>query len=207
MENVGIVALTLVAGVVIFLLAAISRGRAIRLKEEERALRRPSVDPVTDYRRSFGTNTVFMSYRRDDAIDVTGRLHDKLVAQFGSGAIFKDIDSIPLGSDFRTHIDQSLRSCKVCLLIVGPRWLGEASGGFSNRIENPRDFVRLEVEVALQRAISVIPILVYGASMPNETSLPESIRGMTYRQAIQLRSDPDFHRDSDRIVSFLKTVL
>ena len=77
----------------------------------------------------------------------------------------------------------------------------------TRRIDDPRDFIRIEVEAALKRNIPVIPVLVHGAQVPSDETLPESMRGIAYRQAILLRSDPDFHRDADRLVAFLQARL
>jgi uncharacterized membrane protein YeaQ/YmgE (transglycosylase-associated protein family) len=152
-------------------------------------------------------NSVFLSYRRADSIDVTGRLYDKLVSELGEGTVFKDIDSIPLGSDFRDHIDESLRNCQVFLLVVGRNWKSGVGTGAATRIDDPDDYVRLEVASALRRKIPVIPVLIHGAEIPSISDLPEEMSGIAYRQAIRLRSDPDFHRDAERIVGFLRSHL
>lgn len=153
--------------------------------------------------RQSNIHSIFLSYRRDDAADITGRLYDRLSHDLGQSTIFKDIDSIPLGSDFRHHIDTSLRDCRVFLLVMGQRWAGNQAGSIE-RLADPRDFVRLEVETALRRNIPVVPILVHGARMPTENMLPPSLRDIAYRQAIHVRSDPDFHRDVERLTAFLK---
>jgi len=150
-------------------------------------------------------NAVFVSYRRADSIHVAGRLHDRLTSDLGKSAVFKDIDSIPLGADFRHHIDDSLKSCRVFLLVMGKNWQGVSAS--KSRIDDPDDLIRIEVETALRRSIPVIPILIDGAPMPDVTQLPKSLQGIAYRQAINVRADPDFHRDVDRLVGFLRSHL
>jgi hypothetical protein len=147
---------------------------------------------------------VFISYRRSDSADISGRIYDRLVAKFGRKAIFKDVDSIPLGIDFKAHLDQQVGKCTVQLVIIGDRWLDASLSGGKKRLDDPADFVRIEIESALERDIPVIPLLVRGASMPSEESLPHSLRQLVFRNGIPIRSDPDFHRDMDRLIAGLE---
>lgn len=145
---------------------------------------------------------VFVSYRRSDSADVTGRLYDRLVSTFGREQIFKDVDSIPLGEDFREHIDQAVEESSVFLTIIGPNWLGQDSADTKIRsIDSPRDFVRLENESALVQGIPVIPILVHNAQLPEEDDLPETVKALAFRNGTTLRPDPDFQHDISRIIS------
>jgi TIR domain len=196
-----------------FVVAIYRRGRAVRLAGEKKKssdttsahMTGTPASPPTAARASENLdNTIFISYRRSDSIDITGRIYDRLVTDLGKDAVFKDIDSIPLGSDFRMHIDKSLTNCKVFLFIMGAGWKGDrgASGGY--QIDSARDYVRIEVETALRRNIPVIPILVQGIEIPPDEMLPQGIRDIAYRQAIRVRPDPDFHRDLDRLIAFLK---
>ena len=145
---------------------------------------------------------IFISYRRADSADVTGRIYDHLVEHFGEEAIFKDVDSIPLGVGFREYLSESVARCNVFLAIIGRRWLVEESG--ERRIDSPTDFVRIEIESALQRKIPVVPLLVQGAGMPPETELPDSLKPLVYRNATQIRPDPDFHHDISRLIHALE---
>ena len=196
--------------VLVFLVVAYRRGREISTREASQTASSGSAIRIGDARMSEPEasstslrNAVFVSYRRTDSIDITGRIYDKLVADLGRHTVFKDIDSIPLGADFRRHIDESLENCKVFLLVMGRSWKGEPSTSGGHRIDDPRDFIRIEVETALRRNIPVIPVLVQGAEVPSDETLPQSMRDIAYRQAIRVRSDPDFHRDVERIVTFL----
>jgi hypothetical protein len=144
--------------------------------------------------------TIFISYRRQDSSDVTGRIYDRLVQHFGKEAIFKDVDSIPLGVDFRMLLGDAVGKCNILLAIVGRQWLNSQNESGARRLDDPRDFVRVEIESALQRDIPVIPLLVQGAGAPAENDLPASIRALVYRNAISIRPDPDFHHDIDRLI-------
>ncbi|HKY95806.1 MAG TPA: toll/interleukin-1 receptor domain-containing protein, partial [Kiloniellales bacterium] len=126
---------------------------------------------------------IFISYRRDDSAAITGRIFDRLSAHFGAGQVFMDIDSIPIGQDFREHIGETLARCQVMLAVVGPDWTGPAPAEQRRRIDDPADLVRLELEGGLARKIPVVPVLVEGASTPSPLELPESLRGFSYRNA------------------------
>ena len=147
---------------------------------------------------------ILISYRREDSADVTGRIYDRLIHQFGQGAIFKDVDSIPLGIDFRTYLDEQVAKCDVFLAVIGKDWMKKQGSRGKSRLEDPRDFVRIEIESALKRQIPVIPVLVSGASIPLAERLPASIQDLSYRNGISVRPDPDFHRDMDRLNDYLK---
>ncbi len=149
---------------------------------------------------------IFISYRRSDSADATGRLYDRLVARYSKERIFKDVDSIPLGADFRQVIDGAVGSCAVVLAIIGRGWLSARDEG-GRRLDDPADFVRLEIESALRRGIPVIPVLVSGAVMPREPELPASLRELTYRNGAPVRPDPDFHSDVDRLIRALDNLL
>lgn len=140
---------------------------------------------------------VFISYRRDDSADITGRIYDRLIQHFSREIVFKDVDSIPLGIDFRQHLEGALGQCRVLLAILGDQWMGGEIAEGKRRIDDPRDHVRLELEVALSRNIPVIPVLVRKASIPAEDALPPSLQSLAYRN---VRPDPDFHGDIDRLI-------
>jgi serine/threonine-protein kinase len=150
---------------------------------------------------------IFISYRRSDSPDATGRIYDRLASHFGKETIFKDVDSIPLGADFRAHLNHVLSQCQAVLVIVGSQWTDARDGAGARRLDNPDDFVRIELEAALVRGVPVIPVLVANATMPREGHLPQSLAPFAYRQAIAVRPDPDFHRDMDRLVASLQAML
>jgi hypothetical protein len=118
--------------------------------------------------------------------------------------VFKDVDSIPLGIDFRTYLDQQVAKCDVFLAVIGRNWMKPQGQRGKSRLADPADFVRLEIEAALKRQIPVIPVLVEGASIPPVDRLPTSLQGLSYRNGIVVRPDPDFHRDMDRLIEHLQ---
>jgi TIR domain len=134
---------------------------------------------------------IAISYRRDDSMDITGRIFDRLTSRYGRNSVFRDIDSIPPGLDFREHLRKSLDDSDVLMVVVGPHWMGVDRHG-QPRIQSETDYVRTEVEMALNRHIPVIPLLVGGAEMPEPSELPESVRNFAYRNAVEIDSGRDF---------------
>ena len=150
---------------------------------------------------------IFISYRRADSRVITGRIHDRLAQAFDKNSIFKDVDNIPIGRDFRVILHQESSNCQVMLVIIGPNWLNAEQQG-KRRLDDPDDFVRLEVETGLQSEnVLVVPILVDNASMPTASELPESMKALAFNNSAVVRHDPDFHRDMDQLIAALQSVL
>lgn len=143
-----------------------------------------------------GRGRVFICYRRVDSEGITGRLYDRLVARFGKPAVFKDVFSIQLGRNFDTVIDDALQRSSVMLVVIGDRW--EVS-----KLDLPTDPVRREIERAMALGVPIVPLFVRGATMPEASKLPESLRGLTQYNGMPLREDPDFHKDVDRLLENL----
>jgi hypothetical protein len=129
-----------------------------------------------------------VSYRRSDSGHAADRICDRLFAHFGPDAVFKDIDDIPFGVNFKTHIDNAVKRADVLLAIIGREWKGESEEG--TRIDQPTDVVRIEIETAMARGIPVIPLLVNEASMP--TGLPETLAELPYMNGMPIRRGHDF---------------
>jgi hypothetical protein len=153
-----------------------------------------------------GSGRIFISYRREDTAYPAGWLYDRLVDHFGGGQVFKDIDSIVLGDDFVDVITEAVESCDVLLALIGDEWLTVTDVDGRRRIDDPDDFVRLELEAALSRSVRVIPILVDGATMPKAEELPDSLKKLVRRQALEL-SPSRFEFDTNRLVNVLGRTL
>jgi hypothetical protein len=149
---------------------------------------------------------IAISYRREDSTPVAGRLHDRLRAEFGKENVFMDFDSIPYGVDFREHIKRTLERADVVVAVIGPGWLGGQQEA-ARRIDDPSDFVRLEIAGALQRGIPVIPILVDDTPMPKADALPPEIAAFAFRNALVLDTGIDFHHHADRLVAGIRDLL
>lgn len=150
---------------------------------------------------------IMICYRREDSADVTGRIYDRLTQRFGKTAIFKDVDSIPLGVDFKEHLERVVARCAALVVVIGDKWLASTGSGGGRRLDDPEDIVRIEIEAALNRGSLVIPLLVQGAHMPGEASLPSSLRALADRNGTTIGHDPQFHPDMDRVIANLETTL
>ena len=152
------------------------------------------------------TGAIFISYRRDETAYPAGWLFDQLAEHFGPAQVFKDIDSIELGDDFVQVITRAVGSCDVLLALIGDEWLTVSDERGRRRLDDPNDFVRLEIEAALTRNIRIIPILVDGARMPHADELPDGLVGLVHRQALEL-SPARFEYDTSRLIKVLDTTL
>jgi len=149
---------------------------------------------------------IFISYRREETAYPAGWLYDRLADRFGGGQVFKDVDSIQLGDDFVEVITSAVGSCDVLLALIGDQWLTITDEHGRRRLDDPDDFVRLELEAALTRNVRVIPILVEGARMPRAEELPASLSRLARRQALEL-SPARFDFDTGRLLKVLDRTL
>jgi hypothetical protein len=145
---------------------------------------------------------IFISYRREETAYPAGWLYDRLTGHFGSGQVFKDVDSIQLGDDFVEVINRAVGSCDVLLALIGNEWPTMTDEHGRRRLDNPDDFVRLEIEAALSRGVLLIPVLVDGARMPHADELPASLAALVRRQALEL-SPARFDFDTSRLLKVL----
>ena len=148
---------------------------------------------------------IFISYRREETAYPAGWLYDRLADRY-RGQVFKDVDSIELGDDFVEVITRAVGSCDVLLALVGDQWLTITDEDGRRRLDDPDDFVRLEIEAALTRNVRVIPILVDGARLPRAEELPPSMAGLVRRQALEL-SPARFDFDTSRLLKVLDKTL
>lgn len=137
---------------------------------------------------------IFVSYRRDDAAHVTGRIHDFLASRFGAANVFMDVDSVAPGEDFVRKIGDTIAGCDLFLLVIGPGWLNARTADGRRRIDLPGDFVRIELSAALTRGVKIVPVLVDGAQMPRQEDLPEDVAQMVRHNAVFL-GHATFRRD------------
>ena len=146
---------------------------------------------------------LFISYRRDDSAGYAGRVHDRLQREFGGNLLFMDVDSIPLGTNFVKAIDEEVAKCDVLLAIIGPGWLDARDEDGNRRLDNPADFVRIEIETALKRGIRVIPILLEGTRVPKADQLPDDLKELALRNGLNVQHT-SFSDDMERLIRGLK---
>jgi len=148
---------------------------------------------------------IFINYRREDAAGHAGRLFDSLGNHF-AGRLFMDVDTLEAGVDFVDAIEQAVGSCEALIVVIGREWLTVKDKAGRRRLDDPADFVRLEVEAALARRIRVIPVLVQDAPMPGAEELPASLARLARRNAIEL-SDARWAYDADRLAHAIQEIL
>jgi hypothetical protein len=146
----------------------------------------------------------FISYRREDAAGYAGRLRESLERKLGAARVFRDVDTLRPGQDFVQAIEARLADCAVMLAVIGREWAGARDLAGSRRLDEPFDFVRIEIAAALARPeVLVVPVLVEGASMPTSSELPDNLKALTRRHAVSLR-DETWDADVDRLVNVIE---
>src|SRR6476661_7759727 len=153
------------------------------------------------------SDKIFINYRREDSIGTAGRLRDRLAEAFGEESLFMDVDNIPAGVDFAADLNNQVTACRVLLAVIGPNWLDVKDESGVRRLDNPDDFVTIEIAAALARGdIRVIPVLVDNARMPKADKLPESTKPLVRRNAVELRNS-QFRRDAEMLVARMREAL
>jgi hypothetical protein len=148
---------------------------------------------------------IFINYRRVDSAGFAGRLYDHLYRHLGADSIFMDIDSIAPGEDFVQVIQRALDHCDAVLVMIGPTWATATDEHGQRRLDIARDYVRMEIEEALKRDdVRVIPVLVNGATMPDPDDLPDGLKPLTRRNAVEL-TNARFAYDVERLAQTLQT--
>lgn len=149
---------------------------------------------------------IFISYRRDDSAAYAGRLYDRLANHFGHNRIFMDIEHIEPGEDFTEVIQKQLAAVDVAIVLIGKQWLDIKDSTGQRRLDDPDDFVRLEIAAILERKIRAIPVLVGGAVMPKKTQLPDPLAPLIHRLALEV-SDLRFRSDVETLIGTLERIV
>ncbi len=151
---------------------------------------------------------IFISYRRSGASKTAYRLKDRLKETFGPDRVFVDVEDIEAGLPFDQVIRTALTHCSIALIVIGPRWATMRDPEDERtRLADPEDWVRREVELAMASGVRVIPLLVDGASMPDPTELPESLRPFAGLQSEKLSEEETYwHYDMQRLIDTLERI-
>jgi hypothetical protein len=142
---------------------------------------------------------IFINYRRDDSSATAGRLRDRLAQVFNEDNVFMDVDSIPAGVDFADYLESQIASCDVCLVLIGLNWLDTKDEHGRRRLDDPNDYVTVEIAAALTRNIRVVPVTIDGARIPTADELPAPIKPLARRNAADIRNI-HFHNDVDALI-------
>jgi uncharacterized protein YecT (DUF1311 family) len=148
---------------------------------------------------------VFISYRREDSGGFAGRIYDRLTRSLGEESVFFDVDSIAPGLDFVDTLSDRLGRCDAVVAVIGRSWLSSVDANSRRRLDDPTDYVRLEIGAALQRSVRVIPVLVDGAALPKDGDLPECLAKLIRRQAVEI-SLTRFDSDVERLIEALSAI-
>jgi TIR domain len=146
---------------------------------------------------------IFISYRREMSQYIADRIDKELVEHFGRKSVFRDVYSIEAGQDFRPVITTAVGRCDVLLAVIGPKWASVADIHGKKKLELREDYVRLELEAAIDRKIRIIPILSDGTRMPPEEELPKTLRPLVFINALEIRPARDFDGDMIRLLESL----
>jgi hypothetical protein len=146
---------------------------------------------------------IFINYRRGDEPGFTQALLGRLEQAFPAERLFIDVDNIPPGEDFVAMLESQVAQCDAMLTVIGNNWLDAADERGGRRLDDPHDFVRIEIESALKQGKRVIPVLVHQARMPHPEELPEAIRPLSQRNAVRLTHER-FRSDVQGLIKALQ---
>jgi hypothetical protein len=149
---------------------------------------------------------IFISYRREDSAAWAGRLSDRLKSHLPSAQIFMDVDNIEPGADFVQTVEDIVSACDVLIAVIGNRWLTSSDRWGRRRLDIPEDLVRLEVATALKRGIRVVPVLVEGAKIPEVGELPDDLKSLVRRNALEI-GHTRFNSDSEHLLTAVERAL
>jgi hypothetical protein len=152
------------------------------------------------------SESVFISYRRDESAGYAGWIADSFEEYFGEDKVIRDIDVLESGLDFSEAIERALESSEVLVAVIGKHWLTATDAAGQRRLENPDDYVRVEIATALKRNMRVIPLLVQEAGMPSADELPDDLAPLTRRSAFELH-DSSWREEIQRLITSLDRVL
>ena len=152
---------------------------------------------------------IFISYRRADSSAITRVIYQRLCSEFGAASVFFDVDTIPAGVDFRSHIAGCIDMTAVLVAVVGRRWLRRSRwpGWFGSKARKADDPVYMEIELALAAGTTIIPVLVHGASLPGSAEVPSSLSEFLYKNAVKVRDGAQQMHDLDRLVAAIRSRL
>lgn len=151
---------------------------------------------------------IFICYRREDSAGHAGRLRDRLAQIFGKSQVFRDIDNMRAGEDFVERVTRTIGACRVVLVVIGRHWLDARNADGRRRLDDPDDYVRLEVATALNTdsPATVIPVIVQGATMPRREELPPDLAPLSRRSALTA-SDEQWDAEMDALTERIESII
>ena len=178
-------------------------GRSSHYGAEVESSRSSCADKSTS--TSVLDSRIFISYRHADSAAYAGRLYDRLQARYGDEQVFRDLE-MDYGIDFVERIEDTVSSCVVMVVVIGPGWLNARDDAGHRRLDDADDYVRIEISSALRRSLRVIPVLVGEAKMPAKNDLPDALRALARRNALPI-SDSRWDYDVSRLIETVNRAL
>ena len=132
---------------------------------------------------------IFLSYRRSDSGDASLRLYEAIRSRFGAESIYMDTASTAWGEEWPNALEDAISAADVVIVVIGSGWITAQGDWGRRRIDQPDDWVRREIELALGSGKPILPVLVGDAPMPPPEALPSEIAALASRQALPLRDD------------------
>jgi hypothetical protein len=176
-------------GRILLIVGLFSHRRRPRLKSPDRS----AVPRYASIGQAAGgqmAGKIFLNYRREDTAGFALALFGRLEQSFPLENLFMDVEGgIKAGQDFVRVLEEQVSACDVMLVLIGPNWLTVRDDVGRQRLDNPRDFVRIEVESALRFGKRVIPVLVQKTEMPRADALPETLEELARRNAVGLTQE------------------
>jgi hypothetical protein len=163
----------------------------------------PTLAPETAIRQLTGVG-VFICYRHEDSAFVAVSLADRLFARVPDVRVFRDTDTLQPGMIFSERIEKTLEDCDILLALIGKKWLKASHKGRGRKLDDPDDWVRLEIGTAIRQGKTVVPCLIGGATLPRRDELPLDIADLTLRHAVGI-SPASFERDTDALIDMLRS--
>lgn len=149
---------------------------------------------------------IFINYRRGEDAGFAQALFGRLEQAFRPEQLFMDVDSIEPGLDFSRVLNEQVAQCDVMISVIGKGWIDARDEVGNKRLDNPEDFVRIEIESALEQNKRVIPVLVGQAIMPRADQLPDTLKPLVARHAVRLTHER-FRPDADGLINALQRAL
>lgn len=181
-------------------------GEPVSVRDSVEAPRGDAGGPVRELGQQSGVPSgaprFFVSYRRADAAGEAGRLTDQLGERFGQHLVSVGADAMLPGMELAEQIERSVGAADALIVVIGCDWLNATDATGRRHLDDPRDFVRLEIEQALRQGTRVIPVLVRGAHMPSANELPPSLAPLTRLNAAEI-SDTRWQYDIESLAAAL----
>jgi formylglycine-generating enzyme required for sulfatase activity len=151
------------------------------------------------------TGRIFINYRRDETQEDARAIHD--ILRYRTEELFMDIELMRPGWDFKEILAEVLPSSDVMLVLIGPQWLEIKGDSGERRLDDPEDWVRMEIVMAMEHKIPLILVLIKGAAMPKSKYLPDELKSLSDLQAHTVTEGDGFRTDVNSLIAEIDLVI